>query len=498
MRTPKVDEKDWYNALSRRLRRNGRFHDGIVEVGGVDFPVHCDVLVTVSSFFEAAFTGPFAEGLTRRLKIADASCAAVDAILDYAYGADIFSSDTKHFDLVLEIMELSHRFFMSDLLQRAATVVVKTVPLTKYVSTFQMMKKYDITDAEDAIFFKMAHFYNAMLEANHVVDLSNEELGQLISSPELIAEEVAIFKGVIAWAKKNIVEREQFMPELLGKIRFQRFKEKEILQVLMHKDILSKDILTSVLEQCMYSPGLSVMSTRRYFSIDHGTIMTVMSPPAWFAAYPMSYVDTVFRRMSDTRSRTCVFTIPIVLTEDFRNPEFVRSFSLNYCHVAVTVSITLVRESLRFSLVLDRRLSREMEYNGQRVNFEEVQYLEPSVHGKFLLCRTRFVSDEIDPDVQRVQVWEFDEIIAKEDDVNDEVQKAKRLRKESPHLVEFATVPLTWFGKKCTLFMWLQTASRGEFRMCDEDTPLDVKELYLGQSGRSGRRVGWHDGIRRF
>lgn len=94
--------------MVNELRIDTRFCDADVRFGDHIFSVHRIVLCSLSEFFLKAFSDPFKEAEKRSLEIEHASPAAVNVLLDFAYGVSEVQKLNKDFELACNVIALSH------------------------------------------------------------------------------------------------------------------------------------------------------------------------------------------------------------------------------------------------------------------------------------------------------------------------------------------------------------------------------------------------------
>ncbi|NXQ89048.1 KLH10 protein, partial [Nyctibius grandis] len=197
------------------LRLEGQFCDVIISVNGVEFIAHKNVLCTCSHYFRALFTRSW--NATTLYKIPGISPAMMQLIIEYAYTTTVPVSA----DNVEDLLAAADQFNVMGIIRQCCEFLKSQLCLENCVGIYRLTNYYYCPDLREAAYmFIFHHFKDMCLVSAEFLDLSVNELNQIIEKDELnVNEEEVVFEAILRWIAHDVPNRRQHIAVLLSKVR---------------------------------------------------------------------------------------------------------------------------------------------------------------------------------------------------------------------------------------------------------------------------------------
>ena len=225
------------------LWRNGQLCDVELLAGEAVIRAHRVVLAASSLYFRAMFTSQMAESGQRTVEIQGVESSALQALVSFAYSSK----------LTVSIENAQGLLVASNFLQMSRANTICSKFLQEHLTTVNCLDMADFAEdhhcidlLEAASRYSLKHFTDVS-KIEKFLHISMRRLDHLLSSNYLElpdGEEIA-FNALVIWVKADLVNREEFFPELLNLIKL------PLLRTLFFSLEVCANILVSNSEACM-------------------------------------------------------------------------------------------------------------------------------------------------------------------------------------------------------------------------------------------------------
>ncbi|XP_013386442.1 kelch-like protein 7 isoform X2 [Lingula anatina] len=217
------------------MRQREEMTDVILIVEGHEFKAHRVVLAACSSFFHAMFTSNMTEAQTSRVELQDIYHGTVEAIIDFAYTADIQLNDSN----VQELLSAGNRYQIQPIKDACCHY------LTQQLSAANCLGIKDFADfhncpelCEAASNFAYLHF-REVCQGEEFLKQRPESVTDLLSKDELTVKcEDEVYDAAIRWLKHDLPARFEHKESILGRIRFPLITRHYLTTHVQHEGLL--------------------------------------------------------------------------------------------------------------------------------------------------------------------------------------------------------------------------------------------------------------------
>lgn len=199
------------------LRISRQLTDALVKVENQSFPIHRAVLSVSSPYFRALFTNEAFNTNSREIVIPGVSADIMKIIIDYAY--------TGHVDVNQENVEMllpaADQFHVMGIVKRCCDFLSKELCATNCIGIYKFARMYFCHSLERISFrYLMYNFHEISTLSNEFLQLSTEELAEILSRDELNAKnEELVFDAVLRWIDYDPERRKGSIAKLLWYVR---------------------------------------------------------------------------------------------------------------------------------------------------------------------------------------------------------------------------------------------------------------------------------------
>ncbi|XP_063239818.1 kelch-like protein 10 [Bacillus rossius redtenbacheri] len=247
-------------AILHELWRNHELCDAVVSLeDGASFPVHRAILSACSPFFRTLFTTAVGGARPVEVKIHGVAASHMAAILNYAY-VRIMQLDDEN---VCGVLIASDFLAVMGAKLTCCDFIAGEMRPDNCVAIMKFARFYACPELEEqARGYMMQHFEAVSEDSEDLLELSLEELSEVLSCDELNARcEEVVWHSVLRWLQHDLDARKQHMPQLLGCIRLGLIDAKYFITHVKNHELVVGDprcrpIVISVLKY-MYDASSS-------------------------------------------------------------------------------------------------------------------------------------------------------------------------------------------------------------------------------------------------
>ncbi|XP_002734469.1 kelch-like protein 18 [Saccoglossus kowalevskii] len=223
------------------IRRQGKLCDVTLKVGEQKFSAHRIVLAAAIPYFHAMFTHDMVESKQDEIVMQGIEPSVLESFVNYAYNGRV-ELDVNNVQsilvgasfLQLQAIKEACCEFLKERLNPCNCLGIRTFADTMMCSNLQ--------EAANSYLHKR---FIDVSKSDEFLNLSKEEIFEILSCDDLnVKGEDQVFEALVAWVKRDIANRQQYMPELLAKVRLPLIRP----QILT--DRISTEELVKTCHQC--------------------------------------------------------------------------------------------------------------------------------------------------------------------------------------------------------------------------------------------------------
>ncbi|XP_075273516.1 kelch-like protein 10 [Opisthocomus hoazin] len=204
-------------AIFNDLRLEGKLCDAIISVDGTEFKAHKNILCSCSHYFRALFTSGWDNAEKRVYKIPGTSPEMMKIIIEYAYTRRVPITADNAEDLLIA----ADQFNVMGIVRLCCEFLKSQLCSENCIGIWRLTDHYYCPDLREAAsIFILHHFEEVTTVSTEFLDLSVNELKNIIEKDELNAkEEAAVFEALVKWIAHDPQNRRQHTAVLLSKVR---------------------------------------------------------------------------------------------------------------------------------------------------------------------------------------------------------------------------------------------------------------------------------------
>lgn len=203
--------------ILNELRKLGQLTDATIKVENQSFPIHRAILSTCSPYFRALFTNEFFNTNRQEVVIPGVSADIMRIIVDYAY--------TRHVEVTPENVETllpaADQFHVIGIVKECCDFLTSELAPENCIGIHKFARTYFCHNLERTSFrYIMYRFHQVSNNSNEFLQLTAEELGEILSRDELnVKNEELVFDSVLRWIDYDPDRRKGHIANLLRSIR---------------------------------------------------------------------------------------------------------------------------------------------------------------------------------------------------------------------------------------------------------------------------------------
>lgn len=275
----------WKGKQLGEIFENGLFSDVafvVVDNSGTDqrFPAHKVILATMSPVFHRMFCGELAENA--EIRIADTSAKVFAEFLQLFYKRDVEIAVEN----ISEVMRLIDRYEVNDLVDVVARFATEKLSAEKLCSLYESITSLPSSKAGAEIVLEAINRHAMVaLKSSSFLQLSRENLSNILKSQQLEADEITVFEAAIAWTKNSLTQKgldtsmeniRTEMGDLIKLIRFPAMEEGEFVKIMKsYPNVLDSDICMDIID---YIRTRAALTTAKDYNVNTRYSQKIFSP----------------------------------------------------------------------------------------------------------------------------------------------------------------------------------------------------------------------------
>ncbi len=199
------------------LRKSGTLCDAILRVEDGYYPVHRPIMSACSPYFRALFTNGMHETDQKEIFIPGITADMMAIIIEYAYTRDIQVTS----DNVERLLPAADQFHVLGLVKACCSFLSRQLDRDNCIGIRNFARYYYCTGLErTAQKFLLENFVDVSMKSNEILNMSPEELIEVLKSDDLnVKNEEHVFDVIIRWINHDVDTRRSYIVELLKCIR---------------------------------------------------------------------------------------------------------------------------------------------------------------------------------------------------------------------------------------------------------------------------------------
>uniref|UniRef100_A0A3P9I6N1 Kelch-like family member 23 n=1 Tax=Oryzias latipes TaxID=8090 RepID=A0A3P9I6N1_ORYLA len=250
----------------RHFYVGGLFTDVSLQCGesGEVFPCHRALLAARSSYFKVMFTADMRERSNSFIKLTGVDCAALRALLDYVYTAQVRITDRT----VQSLLEAADLLQFTSVKQACEDFLIRLMDVDNCLGMHAFAELHLCTKLEREARRLMLSRFTELTDQEEFLDLDFEKVRSVLSTQSITAQrDEDLIGAIVKWVTHRLDDRVPYVLKLLHcmDLDLDEIYFRSSLEV--YRQYLSKDDgkLRSVIFQALRSNGKEI-STRRKIS----------------------------------------------------------------------------------------------------------------------------------------------------------------------------------------------------------------------------------------
>ncbi|WAR26069.1 ZIM3-like protein [Mya arenaria] len=263
--TSLLDKKADFNILEKlkHLRDNKRFCDVILEVRGVKFMAHKNVLASWSPTFASKLFNEDRNVFRDYIMVFYDNSEVFSDLLDFMYNGYVAPRETNF----LQLLHLAVSFQIETLKNYCEEFLRCNLHLGNFVSTYFLSRKFKLETLEEYIVGFLQLNLSDTVKQGEFLSLKAEKFNTFLSEGWMkkIKPEIKLFL-IISWVGYDVQEREKFLVLLLGHIDWSTVANDFLLEINRTENFFtSHESSLYLLLQTLYSAGIALGPYKEVF-----------------------------------------------------------------------------------------------------------------------------------------------------------------------------------------------------------------------------------------
>lgn len=256
--TSLLDKKPDFNILEKLkyLRDNKKFCDVTLEVRGVTFVAHKNVLASWSPTFASKLFADDPKVFKDYIVVYYDNCEVFSDLLDFMYNGYVAPRETNF----LQLLHLAVSFQIETLKNYCEEFLRCNLHLGNFVSTYFLSRKFKLETLEEFIVGFLQLNLSDAVKQGEFLSLRAEKFNNLLSEGWMkkIKPEIKLFL-IISWVGYDVQEREKYLVHLLGHINWSTVANDFLLEINRTENFFtSHESSLYLLLQTLHSAGIAL------------------------------------------------------------------------------------------------------------------------------------------------------------------------------------------------------------------------------------------------
>ena len=263
--TSLLDKKSDFNILEKlkHLRDNKKFCDVVLEVRGVKFVAHKNVLASWSPTFASKLFGDNLSVFNDYIMVYYDNSEVFSDLLDFMYNGYVAPRETNF----LQLLHLAVSFQIETLKNYCEEFLRCNLHLGNFVSTYFLSRKFKLENLEEYIVGFLQLNLSDTVKQGEFLSLKAEKFNTFLSEGWMrkINPEIKLFL-IISWVGYDVTEREKYLVLLLGHINWSTVANDFLLEINRTENFFTThESSLYLLLQTLYSAGIALGPYKEVF-----------------------------------------------------------------------------------------------------------------------------------------------------------------------------------------------------------------------------------------
>lgn len=202
--------------IMEEIRRQGKLCDISLVVDGHTVTAHRIVLAATIPYFRAMFTHDMAESRQREVTIKGIEPSVLEHLVNFAYSSKIVLTTENVQSLLIGASFLQ----LHNVRSACCAFLEKRLRSNNVLGVRQFADTLSCSMLVDAANKYIEKYFMIVAPTDEFLTLSFNEVYEIVGRDELYVDsEEQVFEAVMAWIKRNVSERQEYLPQLLTRVR---------------------------------------------------------------------------------------------------------------------------------------------------------------------------------------------------------------------------------------------------------------------------------------
>ena len=222
-----------------RLRQEGKLSDVTLTVGDSKLAAHRVVLAAASQYFDAMFSADMVESKQKEIVLHGIEFSALVDLINFCYTGRI----EINVDNVQSLLCTANLLQLAGVKQACAEFLHRVLHPNNCLGIRSFAETFSCSELAEAADKYAMKTFGDVAKGEEFLSLPPEDVVKLISREELnVRSEEEVFEAVVQWVKNDIVERKDFLSELLKHVRLPLISPRYLCDIVSGEELIRSNL----------------------------------------------------------------------------------------------------------------------------------------------------------------------------------------------------------------------------------------------------------------
>lgn len=211
--------------------------DFVLVAGEREVHAHKLILASCSTYFYFKFSNDRNLGLLNRIEFDNITFETLTTVLNYIYNSEILINQ----DNVEDLMAAAYMFVLKDLHEACIYYLRTNLCVDNCIKSGNIARRYRCIELCPIIDDYIGVHFTEVMKHHEYLELTREQIKNLVSSDALSTAEENVLKCVIAWVRHDLPNRKQHIFTLMNYVRIPLISQKDLIFTLDKEEWLKSD-----------------------------------------------------------------------------------------------------------------------------------------------------------------------------------------------------------------------------------------------------------------
>ncbi|XP_052253854.1 kelch-like protein 18 [Dreissena polymorpha] len=198
------------------IRRQGKLCDVTLKVGDRKYRAHRIVLAASIPYFHAMFTHDMVESKQDEISMQGIDPNSLEALVNFSYNGRVEIDQTN----VQSLLVAASFLHLQAVKDACCEFLKKRLHPQNCLGVRCFADQYMCSGLVEASNKFLQKNFKDVMKSEEFMNLSKAEVQEILGRDELnVGSEEQVFEAMLSWIKKDGANREEFLPDLMGKVR---------------------------------------------------------------------------------------------------------------------------------------------------------------------------------------------------------------------------------------------------------------------------------------